>query len=274
MPFEAAFFAVDADVEIVFLADGDLRGVQDAFGAVVETEQHVAVVVELAAFDEGGDVGGEFVDLQAGDVFGEILGVGADVADAARGAALVWGRCARRPVFGRGFEARGQPALRIFDDDFADFADLAGFDHVARFFDERVAGVVVREAVEQAGLFHEGAKLFGLGEIEGRGLVAEHVEAVFERHLGRREMHVVRRDDGDEVHALVLGQLGLGLDHFLEGSVTTIGRQEEICAAGFGFFGVAGESATDEFNLLIHGSGNAMHCANESTTSSANHSVS
>ncbi len=239
MPFEAAFFAVHADVEIVFLANADLGGVQNSFGAVVETEEDVDVVIEDAAFDEGGDVGSEFFDFYAGDVFGKIFGVRADVADAAPCSALFGVGAPEGLFLAEDFKARGKPALWVFDNDFADLADFAGLDHVARFFDERVAGVVVSERVEQASFFDEVAKLFGLLEIEGRGFVAENMEAVFESHLRRREMHVVRRDDGNEVHALVLGQLGLGLDHFLERAVTTIRRQEKVCAAGFAFFGVA-----------------------------------
>src|SRR5580658_2537654 len=39
-PFEAAFLAVDADLQGIFLTCGDLRGVENASGAVVESEQH------------------------------------------------------------------------------------------------------------------------------------------------------------------------------------------------------------------------------------------
>ena len=35
------------------------------------------------------------------------------------------------------------------------------------------------------------------------------MEAGFECGLGRREMNVIRRDDGNKVHPLAFGQLGL-----------------------------------------------------------------
>ena len=89
VPFEAAFFAINADVQVVLFADADLRGVQDAFGAVVETEEDVDVVVKFATGHEGGGVSGEFFDLQTGDVFGQIFRMRADVADAAARAALL-----------------------------------------------------------------------------------------------------------------------------------------------------------------------------------------
>ena len=49
---EAAEFAVDADGEVVLLADGNLGRVEDALGAVVEAEKDIAVVVERAAFEQ------------------------------------------------------------------------------------------------------------------------------------------------------------------------------------------------------------------------------
>ena len=82
------------------------EAVQHAFRAALEAQQHVAVVVELAAFDEGGEVGGEFADLQAGDVFGEVLGVRADVADAAGGAAALGVGAPARPASGRRLRCR------------------------------------------------------------------------------------------------------------------------------------------------------------------------
>jgi hypothetical protein len=88
VPFDAAEFAIDADIEVVFLADGDLGRVEDAFGSVFEAEEDIGVIVEEAAIDERSDVGGEFRDLEAGDVFREVFGVGTDVADAATGTAL------------------------------------------------------------------------------------------------------------------------------------------------------------------------------------------
>jgi hypothetical protein len=46
--------------------------------------------------------------------------------------------------------------------------------HVTGFFDERVAGVVVGEAVEEPGFGDERAEFLGLREIEGRGFVGKN----------------------------------------------------------------------------------------------------
>ena len=134
--------------------------VQNAFRAAFETQQDIPVVIEFAAFNKRGDVGGQFFDLQTSDVFGEVFRVRADVADAAARAAAFRVGAPGGLFLSGGFETCGEPALRIFDDDFADFAELAGADHVARFFDERIAGVIVRQAVEQAGFLDEVARAF------------------------------------------------------------------------------------------------------------------
>ena len=75
MPFQPLLLAVNPDGQIVLFADGDLAGVQNAPGAVVEAKQDVAVVVELPAFDENAQVRTDFLDFQPGDILGEVLGV-------------------------------------------------------------------------------------------------------------------------------------------------------------------------------------------------------
>ena len=82
MPFERGFGAVNADIQVVFLPVGNLGGVEDSFGAAFVADQHVAVVVESAARNVGGEFGGEFVDFESGDVSDEVFGMGTDVTDA------------------------------------------------------------------------------------------------------------------------------------------------------------------------------------------------
>ena len=84
MPLQATGFAVDADVQVVLLAHGNLGGVQDSLRTALEAEEHIGV--EEASLDKGRDVGREFFDAQTGDVFGQIFGMGADVTDASGGA--------------------------------------------------------------------------------------------------------------------------------------------------------------------------------------------
>lgn len=82
MPLEATFLAIDANVEVVFFADADLGAVQDTFRTIFQADEDVCVVVELTTFHKGGEIGGKFLNLQAGDVLGEVFRVGANIADA------------------------------------------------------------------------------------------------------------------------------------------------------------------------------------------------
>jgi hypothetical protein len=86
-------------------------------------DEAVAVVVEPAAFHEGGEVGADFLDLEAGDVAGEVGGVGADVAHAAGGAAR-FGSVRQAACLLVGALEGLEPALRILDDDLADVAEV------------------------------------------------------------------------------------------------------------------------------------------------------
>ena len=147
--------------------------------------------------------------------------MGSDVADAACGSRLR-GVGAPGGLFLSAFlKARGEPALRILDDDFADFSKLARAHDFARFLDERVAGVVVRESVGKSATGDDFTKLLCFGEIEGGWLVGKHGKAVFERALRGGKMQVVRRDDRNEIHALAKRESGLGFHHFFEGSVAS-----------------------------------------------------
>ena len=125
VPLDAAQLAVNPDVEVVFFANGNLRTMKDTLGAAGETEQDVGVVVEFAALDKTGEVGGEFADLEAGDVFGEIFGVSPDVTDATAGAGSFWIGAPAGLFLAGGLETCREPALGIFDDDFPDFSELA-----------------------------------------------------------------------------------------------------------------------------------------------------
>ena len=205
MPLDAAGFAVHADVEVVLFAHRNLRAMQHALGAIGEAQQHVAVIIKLATFHKGSDVRGQLLDLQAGDVLGEILRVSANIANATGGAAAFWVGAPVGLLLATGLQPRGQPALRILDDHFANLTQLAGGNHVARFFHQRITGVIVGQAVQALGLFHQFLERLGFLEIEGGRFVAEHVKPVFQRHLGGRKMHVVRCHNRHKIHALAFG---------------------------------------------------------------------
>ena len=63
---------------------------QDSFGALVEAKQAVAIIVESASLDKSRQIGTDLLNLQSGNVFGEMAGMRTDIAHAASGPALLW----------------------------------------------------------------------------------------------------------------------------------------------------------------------------------------
>src|SRR5262249_23171312 len=83
MPFERALRAINFDPEVVLPAVGYLRGRYRAEGSVGVADRGRAVVVELSPGLERLEQAGKLVGDQAGDEAAEVVGVGADVAEAA-----------------------------------------------------------------------------------------------------------------------------------------------------------------------------------------------
>lgn len=245
---------------------------EDAFGCAVVAQKDVAVVVEPAAGDEGGEVGAEAVDAQAGDVFGEVFCVCADVAHAA-GSTGAGGVGAPGGLFLAGvFKWCGKPALGVFDEDFADGAKFTGANDVAGLFDEGVAGVVVGEEEGQAGLADGVVNVLCVLKGVGEGFVAGDGEAGAQGGDGRPGMEVVGCDDCDEVDAFFRGECGLFFDHFLPGGVGAVGRQAEVEGGKVaGFMGVGGEGAAVECDFAIEGRSHTVDGADEGVGAAADH---
>ena len=97
------------------------------------------------------------------------------------------------------FQPCPQPALDVAGADGVDLAEFTGADHVAGLADERIAGVVVRDGEDNAGLLHHLGQFLGLRQVECQWLVADDVEAGLGEGFGDFEVGVVRRGDGDEI---------------------------------------------------------------------------
>ena len=228
-PFEAAGLAVDAQLQPVLLADGDLAGEQHTFRAARETQQHVAVVLQASARDERGEIGAQRLDLKTGHVLGQVFAVGADVAHAARRARAAGSvRHIGLLVAGRLLAAR-QPALDVLDHDPAHIAEGTGANKVPRLLHHRVARVVVGQSEDQVLFARQGGEFLRLGEIERGGLVRHHVETGLQGGPGDRMVGVVRRGDDDEVHAVVVGTTGFGCHHLIVGAVAAL-RVDAVAA--------------------------------------------
>ena len=106
-------------------------------------------------------------------------------------------------------------------------------------------------------------QVFGLLQVEREGLVANDVEAAFDRGLGDFVVRVVRRRDGDEVDAVVQGPLRLAGDHLLIRAVRPVRRDVVIGRARLGLRGVGRQRPGDHGRPVVQTRGDRMHAANE-----------
>src|SRR5690242_19358130 len=83
IPLQPSLRSVDTQVQVVLVADGNLRRTQHSFRTTMEAQQNVSIVVELASLHESGEVGAEFLDLQPAHVAREIFRMRANISDAA-----------------------------------------------------------------------------------------------------------------------------------------------------------------------------------------------
>jgi hypothetical protein len=207
-----------------------LRSDQHALGAVLETQQDIAVIIEAAARHEHREIRADAFQLQSRHGGDEVFRVGADVADRAGQAAA---RRVRSPVgllLSAGFEVRRKPALVVFDDDLAHGADRPARDHVAGFAHHGIARVVVRHAEDRAAALddpHEFRRFFaGVNQ----RLVAHHVDARAGECACDRKMHVVGRDDGHEVDAVILSAAQFVGQQILPSAVVAVIAKAELTA--------------------------------------------
>ena len=72
-------------------------------------------------------------------------------------------------------------------------------------------------------LLYQTAQLLGVLELRCEWLVADDVEATLDEGFGDRKVQMVRRDDGDEVDALISRQGGFPARHFFEAGIDAVG---------------------------------------------------
>ena len=202
-PGEGSLLTMDADGKAVLVARRDLACPECAAGGA-EAQQQLRIVVEPAAGDEVREVGSELGAFMPGDEFGEVEGVGADVAERPAGAALA-GSPRQSACFCRWSRSVGQPVLCVLGLDDADGAEFAGLDHLAGLPDHRIAGVVVGQAKSRPERCTELDEVAASRQRGGQGLVADHRDPGGEEGAGGGVVDVVGGDDGDRVNPVGAG---------------------------------------------------------------------
>ena len=170
----------------------------------LETQHHMRIVVQPAAFDKGMHICRQFVDFQTGNEAAEIIGMRADIACGTTRTGL--GRVgAPDSLFGtRLLDGFRQPVLRIFHLHQTDRAESARFHQFPCMPHHRIAGVIMRQDEQRIGLVGDVLQLFGVLQIGGQRLVADDMDATLQKRLRRRIMHVVGRDDRHRLYAILV----------------------------------------------------------------------
>ena len=169
----------------------------------------MGIVIDPPPRHEALQVGAERLQLQPADKAGQVIGMGADVADAAAGAG------ARRvgAPFGLfrpgGLQRLGQPVLRIFHLHHPQLAQFARRHHLARLAHHRIAGIVMGQDEQRLRALRRLQHPLGLGQRRGQRLVTDHVDAAFQEFPRRRVMHVVGGDDRHRLDPLFQPRLAL-----------------------------------------------------------------
>ena len=170
------------------------------------------------------------------------------------------------------FGEAAKPALGVFHIYLTDIAEDAVLYHATGLFDEGIAGIGMRETEEETGFVDLFLQLQGFFEREGHRFVEDDMKAFLEREHGRREMQVIWRNDGDEIHAFVRGQAAFNLHHLFIREIDAVFRKKEGLAGLLRVFRMAAEGTANEFDQTVHIGSDAMNGANEGVFPAAYHS--
>ena len=171
------------------------------------------------------------------------------------------------------FEQRRQPALVVFDDHLADLAELAAGDHVPRLPHQRVAGVVVGDGEDDAGFLGRSEQVVRLLGGMYQRLVADDVDAGLGERLGHRVVHVVGRDDADEVDAFAGRAAQFVFEQRLPGRVVAVVGEAEFAPGGERLFGARRQRAGGELHLAVERHCPTMYAADEGALAAADHRI-
>ena len=229
----------------------------------------MGVVVDPPAGHERLQLRRKPLDLRLGGEGHQIEGVRADIANGPARARLLGIGAPRGLLHALAFEVLAQPVLDILDMDQPQLAQIPGLDHGPRLPDHGVASVVVGQHEGRTGLCDqrsEGSRVF---PVRGQRLVADDRDPGLQKRLRRREMHVVGRNDGDRVDAIVAR--GLGRSHSRKVGVDALGRQPQLLARGLRPLRGRGQRARDNLPVAIQPGGHAVHGADKGTLPAADH---
>ena len=206
LPRQHAFGAVNANAHIVFGASGRLADQAGAARAVLKAPQNRRVIVKHPARHHGPHVGRDPGHAAATHVAGQMVGMGANIAQHQRRPAALGVQFPTQFVSQKAaLHRQRHTALQILGLHDADVAQHAGLDHGPRLPHHGVAAVIVGQAKRQLGLFHQFDQVPGLAQRVDHRFVADHVQTGLQRQHAVLVMAVIGRHHRDGLDAVLSG---------------------------------------------------------------------
>jgi len=128
---------------------------------------------------------------------------------------------------------------------------------------------VLRQAEDDAGLPDCVGKRQRVLQAMRERLVADHMDLLLGEGARRRRMHMVRRDDRDDVDAV--GSLRLRLRHLGKARIGAVRRDMQLGCAGTRPLRIGRQSSRDELKAVVEPRGDAVDRADEGALSAADH---
>ena len=266
-----AFVAVNGELDAIGLAEGDLADRDVPEGAVVHAQEDGGVVVQDAAGDSGAAGCAEGGDFVPGGPLGEV-GAGAGEIDHGAGGTATAGVDA--PTGGTvagGLKADAHPAMVVADVDAAEVADGAGKDGVAEGAEGGIEGEDVGGGVELGTHERAALQVLRLVHVAAHGLFGEDGEACVEGRHRHGVMHIVRRENGDEIHAALAGDLGLAPKHIAVDAVNAGGVEPKGLARLERALPRGTEGAADQLQVAAGLDSRTVNAPHEGLIPAANH---
>ena len=104
-------------------------------------------------------------------------------------------------------------------------------------------------------------------------LVAHDMKSGFDEGQRHRKMHMIRRDDRDEIDALVDGAFQLISKQGLPVAMVAVVRKIKVVARRPGLRGAGRQRSADQFSLPVERNGAAVDGADERIAATAHHGV-
>ena len=180
----------------------------------------------LALRQDGGDVAEHFGDPQSADVLRQIAPVRADVAERRGGAAFVGLEPPR--IVG----VLQQPVLQVLADQEMRLADVAARNREARLLDQRVAAIVERHRMDDAGLGRGLEQLLGFRRGHRQRLVRDDVLALGDRRRIDRIVQIVGRGVVNDLDLGVVQQRFITAVRLARAERLRLGFGRGLAAAG------------------------------------------